>query len=535
MKGGQGDYEHGYDMLQTTDSGYLVAATFDSYYDGTSLALRKLDKSGNFTWDTTFTDADKNFIGGTFYAMDKVDDSTFVLTGKRDYLPGSAEDLDVLFAKIRVYNDSVRILNLTIYEREYNDRGYDIAVLPDDGGYVICGTGPNENDPTYTAGFVMRIDTAGNLLWRETYARQLIGYTTIFKLHLNADNDILVLAQTNGGSVDPTLLKYSPDGDLLQKKHFNQGDNEPAYDFAVDEDGKIYILASTYDNLKTWASVLKVKDICPVITPDAALENEQPVLGEDIVVHVQDTRDVWEYSLVLLKDSTVLARRTGNNGTIDLLAIGLNNDDVSDGLGVSVIEPGVDCYKNSDTLYPEFICPVEAPAVSLGNPAPYFGDDVVVNVSNTNDSWEYTLLQIKDNVTLGTAMGNGSTYTFTVSGLTNEDVAEGLVVSAMLPGFDECVEYSDTLHLEFIDGIEDIYQKTLQIVPNPTQDFVTITDTEHMLSKLAVYNMRGKVILEKAVPLEHNRVRLSDLPEGFYLFRITYETGTSIYRKVLKQ
>jgi hypothetical protein len=90
------------------------------------------------------------------------------------------------------------------------------------------------------------------------------------------------------------------------------------------------------------------------------------------------------------------------------------------------------------------------------------------------------------------------------------------------------------LYVEFIDGIKDFYQNSLQIIPNPTRDYVTISDTKHKLSKLAVYNVKGQLILEEELP-ENNKIKLSDLPEGIYLFRITYETGTSIYRKVLKQ
>ena len=535
MNGGQYDYQGGYDMEQTADSGFLVAAFKEVYGPGNCFALRKLDNTGHFIWDTTFVDADSNFIGGEFHAMDIVDDSTFVLTGKRDYEAGSAEDLDIIFAKVRVYDDSVKLINLTIYEGEYNDYGTDILTLPDEQGYIICGSGPNENSPSYSQGIILRVDTAGNILWRKTYSRSINSYTSFISEHLDANNDIIVLAQTNGGSIDATLLKYSLEGNMLQKKHFDNGNNnEPTYDFTIDQDGKIYILATTFHDYEIWASVLKVKDICPVDNPDASIENDQPVLGDDIVVHVDNTKDVWQYSLVLLKDSIVLGTYMGNNGTLDFTAAGLNNEDISEGVVVSVIEPNVDCYKNSDTLYPEFICPVETPEASLVNPTPNMGDDLVVRVLNTNTNWEYKLTQINGEVMLGKSMGNGGTYEFTVPGLTNEDVSDGLVVSAMLPGFEECMEYSDTLYPEFIDGIEDIYRFTLRIVPNPGHDFVTVSDTEHRLSELTVYNMNGQAVIKRISLSGNDRIDISVLPEGLYFFRVTYRDGMSVYRKVLK-
>ena len=535
INGTQYGYQGGYDVEQTADRGFLVAAESRFYYSGQCLALRKLDNEGNFIWDTTFVDADTNFIKGIFYGMDKVDDSTFVLTGKKIYKTTGADETDILFAKVRVYDDSVQLMNLTIYEGEYNDVGFDILTLPNNQGYIICGTGPNEKDPQHgTEGILLRVDTAGNMLWRKTYSRSLMSQNKFIKVHLDTNNDILVLAQTNGGSLDPSLLKYSLDGELLQKKHFDQGTNEPVYDFAVDHDGKIYILAvSSHDN-QGWASVLKVKDICPVNNPEAAPENNQPVLGEDLVVHVEETHDVWQYSLVLLKDSTVLGTHMGNNGILDFTASGLNNEDVSEGIVVSVIEPNVDCYKNSDTLYPEFICPVVKPEVSLVNATPNYGEDIVVQVANTNDAWKYNLIQVNGEITLVSTTGNGSTLELAVSELTNEDVSEGLIVSVMLPGFDECKEISDTLFPQFIDGVEDLYQTSLQIIPNPTHDYITVSDAEHQLSSLEIYSLSGKLLLKENILSKNSKINLSNFSNGIYLFKITYQEGVTAYQKVIK-
>ncbi len=537
INGGQYDYQGGHDIIQTSDSGYLVSAQKENYGMGMCLALRKLDSDGRFTWDTTFVHPeDSTAIVGNFGRMAKINNTTFVLTGNRDYVPGSLEDLDIIQAKIRVFNDSVKLLRLTTYELSgANEKGYDILTLPNDEGFIMCGEGDNENNPGAKVGVIMRTDIAGNQIWKKTYTRALNSNTSFIGVLQDDDGNILVMARTQAGSSDVSLLKYSTDGALLQKTHLDNGWNETGYSMALDQDGKIYLGENhtSYSNVGT--AMYKVKDICPVNTPEVALENDQPILGDNVIVHVQNTKDVWQFSLLLLKDSTVMATYMGNNGTLDFTASGLTNDDVSQGLVVSVIEPGVDCIKYSDTLYFEFICPVEAPAVSLGNSTPNIGDDVFVIVANTSEDWKYHLIKIMENIALDSVMGNGGTFTFTISGLTNVDVSEGLVVSTMLPGFNECMEYSDTLYFEFIDGVEDIYQNSLQIVPNPTQDYVTISDAEHQLSNLAVYNLSGKFILEKSALSAHNKIKLSDLPGGIYLFRITYDSGSSIYRKVLKQ
>ncbi len=535
---GQNGYESGYDAEQTADGGYLVAAQKSTYGSGISIALRKLDSLGGFEWDTSFVHPGKpGYINGKFLGMDKINDSTFVLTGQRDYIPGSAEDLDVLLAKVKIRDDTAFLIKLKIFQEDgTNEQGNDILVLPNDQGYIICGIGPDESSASYTDGIIMRTDTAGNLIWKRSYTRALYSQTGFLKVLLDDEDNILVLARTSLGSSDASLLKYSLDGDLLQKRHFDYGLNETAYDFAINPEGKIFISVGTlYYSSNPLALLLKVKDICPVIKPDAVLEDTQPVMGSDVVVHVQNTSDVWNYSLLQINGEVTLGTYAGNGGTLDFTAGGLTNDDVSQGLVVSVIEPGVDCIKYSDTLYPVFICPVETPEAAVADPTPNIGDDVVVTVSNTSDDWKYSLIQINGNITLGTTMGNGGSYDFIASGLTNDDVSAGLIVSAGLPAVEECIEYSDTLYPEFVDGIEDLYQNSLLIAPNPFHNTITISDTEHKLSKLVVYNMNGQMILEKSALPEHRNINLSTLPRGLYFFRITYREGTSVFRKVVKE
>ncbi len=439
--GAQYDYQGGYDVEQTVDSGFLVTAFKDVYGVHACLALRKLDNTGHFIWDTLFAaNADTNFIPGAFSGMDKVDDSTFVLTGKRRYRKEvGGDDLDILFAKIRVYDDSVRFLNYTVYEGEYNDYGNDILTLPDNQGYLICGTGPNENNPGSTQGIILQTDTAGNIVWRETFARSMSSNTGFIKIHLNNDNDIDVLAFANDNynSGDPALLKYSPDGDLLQKTYFDYGGIETIYDFTLDQDGKIYIATSNMVQGHGFPLLLKVKDICPVSTPEAAL-----------------------------------------------------ND--------TILQPG---------------------------------EDVITHVLNTNVAWSYSLIQINGEITLGTYMGNGSTLDFTTSGLTNEDVAEGLVVSVVEPDVD-CIKYSDTLHMVFYDGIEDVYSKTLVIAPNPAHNLITISDNTYKLSGTTLYNTNGQLIMNELNTAQ--QLNLTGLAKGMYYLKISYENGDFVFRKIIK-
>ena len=442
IDGGQYNYQGGYDVIQTTDSGYLVSAQKEIYGVGMAIALRKLDVSGNFIWDTTLVHpADSTPIIGNFYRIAKIDDSTIVISGKCHFAPGSTEGLDVLLAKVRVWDDSIKLLNFKIFQQDGTDeQGYDILVLPDYQGYVICGIGANEANESFTDGIIIRTDTACNLVWKKSYTRTSLTSTIFLRMQLDSDENILVLARTQAGSSDVSLLKYSLQGNLLQKMDFDFGVNEIANDFALSQEGEIYVATGTYSLSAPKALLLKVKDICPVAHPEALL--------------------------------------------ID-----------------TILNPG---------------------------------DDVLVTVNNTNDAWEYKLIQINGESILGTTMGNGGTYDFTIASLTNSDVSEGLVVSVTEPGVD-CVKYSDTLKVEFIDGIQIQHQNALAVNPNPFHDFIRINTKEgNQLSGIAVYTVNGQLVFKETASSNNRTVNLSQLPKGIYLLKASYQSGASVFKKLVK-
>jgi hypothetical protein len=104
----------------------------------------------------------------------------------------------------------------------------------------------------------------------------------------------------------------------------------------------------------------------------------------------------------------------------------------------------------------------------------------------------------------------------------------------MLPGFEECIAYSDTLHFEFVDGIEDHYKNSLHIIPNPARNYITVSDAEHQLSELRIYDIKGRQVLDKTKLSSPQQINISTLPKGIYFFRISYQNGENIFRKVVK-
>jgi len=438
ISGEQYGYQDGYDIEQTIDSNYIVSTSLNDYYSHYCLALRILDKTGDFLWDTAFLDTSHELIKGSFAGMAKINDSTFVLTGYRAYYVTTGEESDMIFAKVQLSNDIVHMLNLKVYQKEgSSESGKDILILPNEQGYIISGDAPNNNEPSNRAGTLTRIDIDGNIVWERAYARSSYGITSFSRIHLDSDTNIIVLAMTGGGSSDATLLKYSLSGDLLHKKHFDDGGNETPSDFVITASGKIYVTIWSGNS----SMLLKVKDICPLTDPIASI---------------------------------------------------------------------------NDTL-----------------PKP--GADITVTIKNTNMNWVYSLVQINSEETLDSHLGNGENLSFTVSGLTNDDVSNGIVVSVIEPDVD-CIKYSDTLYLEFYDGIDEWSYKRLLIVPNPFHNYITISaiNANELPNSARVYNLDGQLFLEINHISSYKKIDLSTLEKGVYIIGLQAINGDIIYKKIVK-
>jgi hypothetical protein len=282
--GGQNTFQGGSDMVPMQDAGFLVASGFEVYNVDRALALRKLDTDGNFIWDTilTYPTPSSPKIYGNFDRMASIDDSTVVITGTRDYTSGSLQDLDMFLMKIRFWNDSVKILQFKIIEKPgTNEHGYDVLALPNNQGYIVCGDGANDNNNNYFDGIITRLDMAGNVVWKKTYTRAVNSYNRFMRVRLDNNGDIIVLARTNGGSDDVTLLKYSLNGVQLEVAFFDLNlQNETAFDMAIGPDNKIYVSAGTlYFGDEVKSLLLCVGNGTPASSPTVPVSDWALIMG----------------------------------------------------------------------------------------------------------------------------------------------------------------------------------------------------------------------------------------------------------------
>lgn len=341
IDGAQFGYGLGYGVAQTLDEGFFIASVYRDYNLGDLVSIRKVNNQGDFEWS-------KSFFGGQTRALKKKSNTEYYMTGYRDYFKGSDIDGDVFLMKLDINGDSVWT---KIFVKEGTDEfGNDLMILPDNAGFLICGTEPDSANANNTQGFLLKTDINGNMEWKTSYTRALPSYgpTSFLKMEMDPHGDVVVMAMTNGGSSDLTLLKYNLNGDRLQVEHFDFKLNEKYGDIVINSIGEIFVTGSAPNG-----SLLKIIDHCPLDPVNAYLLDPEPNLGDDVYVAMDNSMSGFEYKLFNLNTKEVVDSADGTGTALYLNGGPLIHPAESDTQMyiVRLKHPIYNCSKHSDTLF----------------------------------------------------------------------------------------------------------------------------------------------------------------------------------------
>ena len=215
--------DQGYYILQTMDSGYIIAGYSSSNngdvegnHGNADYWIVKLDNYGNILWEKSYGGSNDDEAS----CIQQTNDGGYIIAGwtsSNDYnVTGYHGGQDYWIVKI---NDTGKI----IWEKCYGGSGQDIANYiqqTKDGGFIIAGfsnsiDGDVSGNKGGTNYWIVKIDTLGNLQWEKSYGG--IG---------NNCNDIAnSIQQTNDGGYIIGGTTNSINGDVT--------DNHGGYDYWI--------------------------------------------------------------------------------------------------------------------------------------------------------------------------------------------------------------------------------------------------------------------------------------------------------------
>jgi len=247
---GGSENEEGNSLIQTSNGGYVIAGTTNSFGAGyADVYVIKLDANGNLQWTKT--------IGGPGNEIGKsliqTSDGGYAIAGATTSF--GAGEWDVHVVKLDA-NGNLQWTKTIGGPKD--DRGFSL-IQTSDGGYAIAGyTG------SFGAGewdvYVVKLDANGNLQWTKT-----IGGPTIdagSSLIQTSDGGYAIAGATisfGAREVDVYVVKLGANGNLQWTKTIGGPGNEAGFSLIQTSDGGYAIAGDTKSFGAGWDDVCVVK------------------------------------------------------------------------------------------------------------------------------------------------------------------------------------------------------------------------------------------------------------------------------------
>ena len=228
----------------TSDSGFIIVGSTSTFGDPTThdVLLIKTDSAGNQSWFQNYDSLQTAPVFGSHeegYDVAQTSDGGYILTGAA----GGAE-------MIMIKTDSLGDILWT-----KKDTGLAAAVgrsiaQAENGNYLVFGstTSPTASE---TLMYLVKIDSAGNKIWGQTYTWSGGNYTDGFSVKVNNSGEYLLFGTgiyTGNSTGEMLLIKTDTAGSVIWQKKNKIYDFSQGYDFDITNDGG-YILAGKADTV----------------------------------------------------------------------------------------------------------------------------------------------------------------------------------------------------------------------------------------------------------------------------------------------
>ncbi|WP_347923639.1 hypothetical protein [Pontimicrobium sp. SW4] len=263
-------HDHSYSIIQTNDGGFLMTGFLDVTASGGLGNTRinnskrhgigefwchKLDASGNIEW--------RRYFGGTnndrSFDVVQANDGGYVVTGFSE-----SDDFDITnsYGSYDYWVIKLDTAGNLLWEKSLGGSEIDQArsiVKTNDNAYIIAGNSFSTDEDVFlnkgnSDFFIVKIDDNGSVKWRKTYGGSNFDYATSISA---STNGFLIAGNSkssdkavtsNYGENDFWVIKINANGKLLDQKNFGGSGLDFAFDVLETTQGDIYIVGETESN-----------------------------------------------------------------------------------------------------------------------------------------------------------------------------------------------------------------------------------------------------------------------------------------------
>ncbi len=236
--------EEGYDVISTSDGGFLFVGYTWSYGNSQQIYAVKTDLYGQVDWEKTY--------GGSMweigFSVIELLNGGYLIAGSSNSPGVSSGNTDCFL--VRIDPDGNIIWEKAYGNLEYpnHEWAYDIIELPD-GGFIVVGARDRYNNGSLN-GLILRLDKEGNLSWEKELLDEGDISESIYSVSSSNDGSFFLCSTSNSSAspnvFQPIIIKMDGFGNIDWERRINSnGKYYHQYRAIVSRLGEIIVVGSS--------------------------------------------------------------------------------------------------------------------------------------------------------------------------------------------------------------------------------------------------------------------------------------------------